>query len=143
MKTKHIKNEQLEKLEPQASGGQSCTSSYVPITTAATRGGLLLRDEAPNFKASTTISFIRFHDYLGDSQVILFSHPRDFTPVCTMELGRAAKLAPEFAKRNVKMIALSIDSVEDHLAWSKVLPVGRSFEVTDHVINFIEQLGLR
>ena len=69
---------------------------------------------------------------------ILFSHPRDFTPVCTTELGRAAKLAPEFAKRNVKMIALSIDSVEDHLAWSKVLPVGRSFEVTDHVINFIE-----
>ena len=58
--------------------------------------------------------------------------------MCTTELGRAAKLAPEFAKRNVKMIALSIDSVEDHLAWSKVLPVGRSFEVTDHVINFIE-----
>ena len=56
--------------------------------------------------------------------------------MCTTELGRAAKLAPEFAKRNVKMIALSIDSVEDHLAWSKVLPVGRSFEVTDHVINF-------
>ncbi|KAK2497187.1 hypothetical protein MC885_021688 [Smutsia gigantea] len=82
-------------------------------------GGLLLGNEAPNFEANTTIGCIRFHDYLGDSWGILFSHPRDFTPVCTTELGRAAKLAPEFAKRNVKMIALSIDSVEDHLAWSK------------------------
>ncbi|EDM09417.1 peroxiredoxin 6, isoform CRA_b [Rattus norvegicus] len=82
-------------------------------------GGLLLGDEAPNFEANTTIGHIRFHDFLGDSWGILFSHPRDFTPVCTTELGRAAKLAPEFAKRNVKLIALSIDSVEDHFAWSK------------------------
>nr|KAF6291394.1 peroxiredoxin 6 [Myotis myotis] len=82
-------------------------------------GGLLLGDEAPNFEANTTVGRIRFHDFLGDSWGILFSHPRDFTPVCTTELGRAAKLAPEFAKRNVKLIALSIDSVEDHLAWSK------------------------
>uniref|UniRef100_A0A8D0Y3E1 Thioredoxin domain-containing protein n=1 Tax=Sus scrofa TaxID=9823 RepID=A0A8D0Y3E1_PIG len=86
-------------------------------------GGLLLGDEAPNFEANTTIGRIRFHDFLGDSWGILFSHPRDFTPVCTTELGRAAKLAPEFAKRNVKMIALSIDSVEDHLAWSKVIEI--------------------
>ncbi|CAO2637427.1 PRDX6 [Lemmus lemmus] len=85
-------------------------------------GGLLLGDEAPNFEANTTIGPIRFHDFLGDSWGILFSHPRDFTPVCTTELGRAAKLAPEFAKMNVKMIALSIDSVEDHLAWSKSPP---------------------
>lgn len=89
------------------------------VTTAAMPGGLLLGDEAPNFEANTTIGRIRFHDFLGDSWGILFSHPRDFTPVCTTELGRAAKLAPEFAKRNVKLIALSIDSVEDHLAWSK------------------------
>lgn len=82
--------------------------------------GLLLGDEAPNFEADTTQGRIRFHDFLGDSWGILFSHPRDFTPVCTTELGRAAKLAPEFSKRNVKMIALSIDSVPDHLAWSKV-----------------------
>ncbi|OPJ77131.1 peroxiredoxin-6 [Patagioenas fasciata monilis] len=81
--------------------------------------GLLLGDEAPNFEAETTQGRIRFHDFLGDSWGILFSHPRDFTPVCTTELGRAAKLAPEFSKRNVKMIALSIDSVQDHLAWSK------------------------
>ncbi|XP_015724871.1 peroxiredoxin-6 [Coturnix japonica] len=81
--------------------------------------GLLLGDEAPNFEADTTQGRIRFHDFLGDSWGILFSHPRDFTPVCTTELGRAAKLASEFSKRNVKMIALSIDSVPDHLAWSK------------------------
>ncbi|NWT38152.1 PRDX6 protein, partial [Chroicocephalus maculipennis] len=87
--------------------------------------GLLLGDEAPNFEAETTQGRIRFHDFLGDSWGILFSHPRDFTPVCTTELGRAAKLAPEFSKRNVKMIALSIDSVQDHLSWSKVRAVGR------------------
>nr|ABK06390.1 peroxiredoxin 6-related sequence 1 [Mus caroli] len=82
-------------------------------------GGLLLGEEAPDFEANTTIGRIRFHDFLGNSWGLLFSHPKDFTPVCTTELGRAAKLAPEFAKRNVKLIALSIDSVEDHLAWSK------------------------
>ncbi|XP_064003308.1 peroxiredoxin-6 [Pogoniulus pusillus] len=81
--------------------------------------GLLLGDEAPDFEADTTQGRIRFHDFLGDSWGILFSHPRDFTPVCTTELGRAAKLAPEFQKRNVKMIALSIDSVQDHLSWCK------------------------
>ncbi|NXL33152.1 PRDX6 protein, partial [Glaucidium brasilianum] len=82
--------------------------------------GLLLGDEAPNFEAETTQGRIRFHDFLGDSWGILFSHPRDFTPVCTTELGRAAKLVSEFSKRNVKMIALSIDSVQDHLSWSKI-----------------------
>ncbi|NWT25232.1 PRDX6 protein, partial [Cardinalis cardinalis] len=82
--------------------------------------GLLLGDEAPNFEADTTQGRIRFHDFLGDSWGILFSHPRDFTPVCTTELGRAARLAPEFSKRNVKLIALSIDSVQDHLSWCKV-----------------------
>ncbi|NWH94806.1 PRDX6 protein, partial [Aegithalos caudatus] len=86
--------------------------------------GLLLGDEAPNFEADTTHGRIRFHDFLGDSWGILFSHPRDFTPVCTTELGRAAKLAPEFSKRNVKMIALSIDSVQDHLSWCKVRALG-------------------
>ncbi|NWU86199.1 PRDX6 protein, partial [Onychorhynchus coronatus] len=87
--------------------------------------GLLLGDEAPNFEADTTQGRIRFHDFLGDSWGILFSHPRDFTPVCTTELGRAAKLAAEFSKRNVKMIALSIDSVQDHLSWCKVQGWGR------------------
>ncbi|XP_074063225.1 LOW QUALITY PROTEIN: peroxiredoxin-6-like [Macrotis lagotis] len=82
-------------------------------------GGLLLGEEAPNFEAYAMAGRIRFHDFLGDSWGILFSHPRDFTPVCTTELVQAAKLAPDFAKRNVKMITLSIDSVQDHLAWSK------------------------
>ncbi|KPP72154.1 hypothetical protein Z043_108873 [Scleropages formosus] len=81
--------------------------------------GLLLGDVFPNFEADTTIGKIKFHEFLGDSWGILFSHPRDYTPVCTTELGRAARLSPEFTKRNVKMIALSIDSVEDHLGWSK------------------------
>uniref|UniRef100_A0A8B9HJA5 Thioredoxin domain-containing protein n=1 Tax=Astyanax mexicanus TaxID=7994 RepID=A0A8B9HJA5_ASTMX len=81
--------------------------------------GLLLGDVVPNFEAETTIGTISLHEFLGDSWGILFSHPRDYTPVCTTELGRAAKLCPEFTKRNVKMIALSIDTVEDHHGWSK------------------------
>ncbi|XP_013855525.1 peroxiredoxin-6 [Austrofundulus limnaeus] len=81
--------------------------------------GLLLGDELPNFEADTTTGRIKFHDFLGDSWGILFSHPRDYTPVCTTELACAAKLADEFQKRNVKMIALSVDGVEDHCGWSK------------------------
>lgn len=81
--------------------------------------GLLLGDVFPNFEADTTAGRIKFHDFLGDSWGILFSHPKDFTPVCTTELGRAAKYSGEFEKRGVKMIALSIDSVEDHKNWSK------------------------
>ncbi|XP_057600530.1 peroxiredoxin-6-like [Hippopotamus amphibius kiboko] len=94
-------------------------------------GDLLLRDKAPNVEANTTVGCIRFHDYLGDSWGILFSDPRDFTPLCTTELGRTAKLAPESAKRNVKMIALSIDSVEDHLAWSKDINAYNGEEPTE------------
>ncbi|XP_062413091.1 peroxiredoxin-6 [Sardina pilchardus] len=81
--------------------------------------GILLGDVFPNFEADTTIGKIKFHDFLGDSWGVLFSHPRDFTPVCTTELACAAKVSDQFVKRNVKMIALSIDSVADHLAWSK------------------------
>ncbi|XP_020654173.3 peroxiredoxin-6 [Pogona vitticeps] len=93
--------------------------------------GLLLGDEAPNFQADTTHGPIRFHEFLGNSWGILFSHPRDFTPVCTTELGRAAKLAPEFAKRNIKMIALSIDDVKDHLSWSKDINAYNGDEITE------------
>ncbi|XP_054410851.1 peroxiredoxin-6-like [Pongo abelii] len=95
-------------------------------------GGRLLGDVAPNFEANTTTGRICFQDFLGNSLGILFSHPRDFTPVCSTELGRAAKLAPEFAKRNVRLIiALSIDHVEDHLAWSKDINAYNGEEPTE------------
>ncbi|NDC41171.1 MAG: peroxiredoxin [Chitinophagia bacterium] len=78
---------------------------------------LRLGDTAPDFKAITTIGEISFHDYLGDSWGVLFSHPADFTPVCTTELGRTAQLKDEFARRNVKVLALSVDAVTQHNAW--------------------------
>ena len=76
-------------------------------------------DVAPDFTADTTQGRIRFHDWLGDHWVILFSHPKDFTPVCTTELGYMAKIEPEFAKRNAKIIGLSVDPVSDHTRWAK------------------------
>ena len=78
---------------------------------------LRLGDEAPNFTANSTAGEINFHEYLGDSWGILFSHPADYTPVCTTELGMAAKLKPEFDKRNVKMLAISVDDVKSHNGW--------------------------
>ena len=78
---------------------------------------LHLGDKAPDFTADTTEGRISFHDWKGESWAILFSHPADYTPVCTTELGRVAQLQDEWAKRNTKVIALSVDSVEDHNAW--------------------------
>jgi len=78
---------------------------------------LKINDTAPDFKAKTSEGDISFHDWLGDSWGVLFSHPKDFTPVCTTELGSLAKLKPEFEKRNVKVMGLSVDPVSDHIKW--------------------------
>ena len=80
--------------------------------------GLSINDTAPDFEAQTTQGPIKFHDWIGDSWAVLFSHPKDFTPVCTTELGYMARIEPEFAKRGVKIIGLSVDATGDHEKWA-------------------------
>jgi alkyl hydroperoxide reductase subunit AhpC len=92
---------------------------------------LRLGDLAPDFEADTTEGRIKFHQWLGTSWGVLFSHPKDYTPVCTTELGYTAKLKPDFDKRGVKAIGLSVDSVEDHRGWSKDIE-----QTQGHKVNF-------
>jgi alkyl hydroperoxide reductase subunit AhpC len=92
---------------------------------------LRLGDTAPNFKAETTQGPIDFHEWLGDSWGVLFSHPKDFTPVCTTELGYMASIKPEFDQRNVKIIGLSVDPVENHTRWSNDIK-----DATGHAPNY-------
>ena len=87
---------------------------------------LRINDEAPNFTAETSQGKINFHEWIGDSWAILFSHPQDFTPVCTTELGYMAGLEPEFKKRNVKIIGLSVDPVTSHSKWIEDIQIGRA-----------------
>jgi len=90
-----------------------------------------LGDEVPDFSAESTQGTINFHDWIGDGWAVLFSHPKDFTPVCTTELGSVASLEPEFAKRGCKIIGLSVDSVSDHTEWSKDIE-----DATGHAVAY-------
>jgi thioredoxin-dependent peroxiredoxin len=88
---------------------------------------LRINDSAPNFTAETTQGVINFHEWIGDSWAVLFSHPKDFTPVCTTELGYMAKIEPEFTRRNCKLIGLSIDPVDNHTRWAKDIEETQGF----------------
>jgi alkyl hydroperoxide reductase subunit AhpC len=96
---------------------------------------LRINSEAPDFTAETTEGTINFHEWIGDGWAILFSHPKDFTPVCTTELGYMARLKPEFEKRNCKVIGLSIDSVGDHDAWLKDIEESQGYAVNYPLIG--------
>ena len=96
---------------------------------------LRINDEAPDFSAETTQGPIRFHEWIGDGWAILFSHPKDFTPVCTTELGAMAGLQAEFAKRDCKVLGISVDGVSDHEAWSQDIEASQGHAVTYPLIG--------
>ncbi len=96
---------------------------------------LRINDVAPDFTAETTQGNVNFHEWIGDGWALLFSHPKDFTPVCTTELGSVAALKPEFDKRNCKIIGISVDGVSDHEAWSKDIEASQGHAVTYPLIG--------
>ncbi len=96
---------------------------------------LRINDVAPNFSAPTTKGTVNFHEWIGDGWAVLFSHPKDFTPVCTTELGYMAKLEPEFRKRNCKIIGLSVDPVESHSKWEKDIQETQGYAVNYPMIG--------
>lgn len=120
---------------PQARGGRADAGEAEGAPGPRTRRGgdmaLQLGDIAPDFTAETTEGTIHFHEWLGDHWGVLFSHPKDFTPVCTTELGEVARLKPEFDKRNTKVIGLSVDAVADHRAWAADIA-----DATGHALNY-------
>jgi thioredoxin-dependent peroxiredoxin len=101
------------KIRSSYQGGKMSTATLDPAISSIPR----INDTAPDFTADTTQGPIRFHEWIGNGWAVLFSHPKDFTPVCTTELGAMAKLQPEFAKRNTKILAVSVDPVSDHVKW--------------------------
>src|SRR5229473_8508623 len=101
---------------------------------------LQIGDTAPDFEADTTEGRIRFHEWIGDSWCVLFSHPKDFTPVCTTELGYMARLQPEFDKRNTKIIGLSVDAVGDHSRWANDI---KETKVSARITRFTGDSALR
>src|SRR5258706_14810767 len=96
---------------------------------------LSLGDVAPDFEAATTEGPIRLHEWLGDSWGVLFSHPKDFTPVCTTELGYMAKIKPEFDKRHVKIIGVSVDPVDKHAGWASDIEETQGYAPNDPIIG--------
>src|SRR5712691_4484558 len=108
---------------------------------------LQINDTAPDFQAETTEGPIDFHDWIGDSWAVLFSHPKDFTPVCTTELGYMAKIKPEFDRRNVKVIGLSVDPIDSHAGWAKDIEETQGFApnypiIGDADFNVSKQYGM-
>src|SRR5690349_23181393 len=99
---------------------------------------LAINDTAPDFEAQTTEGKIKFHDWIGDKWAVLFSHPKDFTPVCTTELGYMAKIKPEFDKRGVKIIGLSVDPVDRHAGWAADIKETQGFEPNYPMIGDVD-----
>ena len=108
---------------------------------------LQIGDTAPDFEVDTTEGRIRFHDWIGDSWAVLFSHPKDFTPVCTTELGYMAKLKPEFDKRNTRIIGLSVDPIDSHAKWAKDIQETQGYApnyplIGDHELRIAKAWGM-